>query len=91
MKLSMRLAKSLAQGVREGSVTTSVLDCHAQVIAELESVAQEQPEVGSSTMQEYDRVWKDWQNIKAEPGNRATAKLEARDRLARLPVFKKPM
>lgn len=90
-KLSVRLAKSLAQGVREGSITASVLERHAQVIDELEKIVNGQSaSVENAAISEHLRVWEHWAVIKLELGDREQAVLKARERLSRLPMFKKP-
>jgi hypothetical protein len=91
LKLSIRMAKALIQGVRGGSVTSDVLKDNAQIIDQLEAVAQQQPASASPSIPDHIRVWKDWKQLENEAGDRKEAALQARSRLSRLPVFRKPV
>ncbi|KZP20325.1 hypothetical protein FIBSPDRAFT_789699 [Athelia psychrophila] len=87
-KLSARLAKSLAHGVRDGSITPSFIKGNAQVISELENITHNHADTACDTLQEHNRLWSEWTNISAEQGDRMQSAREALGRLSRLPVFK---
>jgi hypothetical protein len=90
LKLSTRIAKALIQGVRGGSVTSDILKDNAMIIGQLEVVAQQQPENASPSIPDHIRVWKEWKQLENEAGDRKEAAFQARSRLSRLPVFRKP-
>ncbi|KAF7976940.1 hypothetical protein HWV62_5363 [Athelia sp. TMB] len=87
-KLSTRLAKSLAQGVREGSITLAFITAHAKVISDLEKITQKYPDMTPDTLQDHNRLWGEWSSISVERGDRLGAAREALGRLSRLPVFR---
>lgn len=63
LKLSIRIAKALSQGARNGSISSDLLENDAQVIDQLEVIALQQPAALSESIPEQVRVWKDWKFI----------------------------
>jgi len=90
LKLSVRAAKALVQGVRAESISSQALVDNAQMIDQLEVVARQQPESDLSSVPEHIRVWEDWRRMESEVGDRTQAAFQARSRLSSLAVFKKP-
>jgi hypothetical protein len=88
LKLSIRMAKALVQGVRAGSVLSDVLEDNAQTIDQLEVYVHQQPTSASSSISEHFRIWNEWRQMESEVGDRKQAAQDARARLSRLPVFK---
>jgi hypothetical protein len=90
LKLSVRAAKALVQGVRAESISSQALVDNAQMIDQLEVVARQQPDSDLSSVPEHIRVWEDWRKMESEVGDRTQAAFQARSRLSSLAVFKKP-
>ncbi|KAL1948087.1 hypothetical protein VTO73DRAFT_12162 [Trametes versicolor] len=89
-RLSGRLAKSLCHGVRAKTVTLDSLAAHGPDIQQIRDVAVKTT-ASSSVIEELNRVWSEWDAVKAE----ATAYVEnGREGLrgfSRLPMFYKPL
>lgn len=89
-RLSGRLAKSLCHGVRAKTVTLDSLAAHGPDIQQIRDAAVKTT-ASSSVIEELDRVWSEWDAVKAE----ATAYVEnGREGLrgfSRLPMFYKPL
>jgi hypothetical protein len=83
LRLSTRLAKTLCQGLRGGSIDVHSLKKHAKVISELEIIAMQQGAV--EPLPECIRVWREWRNTEGRPGGAR----EARIRLAQIPIARR--
>ncbi|KDR73934.1 hypothetical protein GALMADRAFT_250621 [Galerina marginata CBS 339.88] len=83
LKLSTRLAKTLSQGVQEGSIAPSVIEQNADKIKELEAVS-----LKESDSSENAQTWKLWRNIRAGIQHHEDLSYEGKVRLSKMPMFK---
>ncbi|KII90183.1 hypothetical protein PLICRDRAFT_40377 [Plicaturopsis crispa FD-325 SS-3] len=85
LKLSVRLAKSLAHGVQSGVITASKVDENATAIDDLEKVLRKQPE---SENADHAQAWLAWRQISFGLTDRDRLAHEGRVRLSRMPIFR---
>ncbi|KAJ6617025.1 hypothetical protein B0H10DRAFT_1914787 [Mycena sp. CBHHK59/15] len=81
-RLSGRLAKALAHGFQDGSVSQNLLNDVGPTINDLEALSPSgQPELAC--------MWQDWNRIAHKSGDRSENSAAARKRFSELPVFRK--
>ncbi|KAF8210815.1 hypothetical protein K438DRAFT_1569292, partial [Mycena galopus ATCC 62051] len=89
LRLATRAAKSLAQGVRSGTIAPAALAKHTQVIEQLETVTMQQESTVDASQSESVRVWHEWHAIASETGDRKSEAHSARVRLTKIPIARR--
>lgn len=84
-RLSLRLAKTLAHGVRRGDISPQSIQDGSTVLERLKKSA----DAGSSTNTDLVRAWNDWKRVEDETETVAKGAASARTRLSQLPIFRK--
>ncbi|EPQ56471.1 hypothetical protein GLOTRDRAFT_40012, partial [Gloeophyllum trabeum ATCC 11539] len=83
-RLSLRLAKALCHGIRNGSVKSEDLTRHRELIIALSDPSSFQEAQAS----DLESAWKEWDKLQPELDDRVEAVTTALGQLSRLPIFK---